>query len=466
MIKKRELSKLGILSKEAVAATDEALAMVRCQGVPKEQARELLTKLIKTPQDYVSDQCFCPLARLLAHSLPANSAATAISPASYKTWGGNIDAAAHEQMQNACSLPIATAGALMPDAHVGYGLPIGGVLATTNAVIPYAVGVDIGCRVRLTLLDISPQYFKRHQQRFEQALEENTSFGIGARWQKPRSHMVLDDPTWSSTRFLANLKPLAEQQLGTSGSGNHFVEFGKLTLFENINGLEPGDYLALVSHSGSRGPGSKVALHYSSCARDLHPELPKHLAHLSWLSLDSAEGQEYWEAMNLMGRYASANHEIIHRQIEKALGLKPFLVVENHHNFAWEEEHQGKRVIVHRKGATPAGAGVLGYIPGTMLHPGYLIRGKGNPEALDSCSHGAGRRMSRKEAKTTTTKHALKKLMQEANISLLSAGLDESPHAYKNIEEVMTAQSDLVTPLGSFQPIIVKMAPEGEKPEY
>src|SRR5690606_16178966 len=152
---------------------------------------------------------------------------------------------------------------------------------------------------------------------------------------------------------------------------------------------------ALLTHSGSRGTGASVASYYSRLAMDLHPELPKQLRHLAWLDLDSQAGQEYWEAMSLMGRYAAANHAVIHRQTARHLKADVLLDVENHHNFAWKEVHDfggGEReVIVHRKGATPAGRGVLGIIPGSMASPGYLVRGKGSSQSLESASHGAGR---------------------------------------------------------------------------
>ena len=177
------------------------------------------------------------------------------------------------------------------------------------------------------------------------------------------------------------------------------------------------------------------------------------------------EGAEYWEAMQLMGKYASANHHVIHRDVLGALGAKTLYQVENHHNFAWKEEHLGKEVIVHRKGATPAAQGELGYIPGTMVHPGYLVEGLGCAAALHSSSHGAGRALSRRKAKTTTTRHELKKRLAEAGVELISAGLDESPHAYKDIDQVMQAQRSLVRTLAKFTPQLVKMAPEGERPE-
>jgi tRNA-splicing ligase RtcB len=225
-----------------------------------------------------------------------------------------------------------------------------------------------------------------------------------------------------------------------------------------------------LSHSGSRGTGAQVAQHYSRLARELHPELGRELSHLAWLDLSSEAGQEYWAAMELMGQYAAANHELIHVHIARSLGVEVMLDIENHHNFAWRERHQlpdgsEAEVIVHRKGATPAGAGVLGIIPGSMGTPGYVVRGKGVAASLNSAAHGAGRRMSRTRAKQMFTWETVQQFLRKRGVTLLSAGLDEVPMAYKDIDEVMAAQRDLVERLARFEPRLVKMAPGSEPPE-
>ena len=424
----------------------------------------------------------------------------------YAVWGDDIDQPAHDQMANACRLPVTAAAALMPDAHVGYGLPIGGVLAARDAVIPYAVGVDIACRMMMTVFDTPLSRLAADGERFENILSRNTLFGVGKSFDKrPEQHAVLDED-WSVTPLTARLKDTARGQLGTSGSGNHFVEFGELEVFEQSSGatvlpalgqgraeatalaskpattvapgFAPGTYLALLSHSGSRGPGAQVCSYYSKLARDTHPELPKELSYLAWLPLSgpgSDAGQQYWAAMNLMGHFASANHHVIHRKIArdvsmlKGAGGNVLLQVENHHNFAWRETHtingRPEEVIVHRKGATPAGKGVLGLIPGSMAAPGYLVEGLGEPRSLESASHGAGRRLSRTKARQTTRWSQVKEVLAARGVHLMSAGLDESPHAYKDIEAVMAAQADLVRPLARFTPRLVRMAPDGEKAE-
>ncbi|MFQ5655221.1 MAG: RtcB family protein, partial [Planctomycetota bacterium] len=208
-----------------------------------------------------------------------------------------------------------------------------------------------------------------------------------------------------------------------------------------------------------------VAGHYSKLARGRCRERPRELRHLAWLDLDSAEGREYWRAMELMGRYAAANHACIHRHIGTALGVEVLLDLENHHNFAWKEEHDGETLIVHRKGATPAGKGTLGIIPGSMASPTYVVRGRGEAASLNSAAHGAGRVMSRRKAKQTYRWKDVRRRLEERGVTLISAGLDEVPMVYKDIDAVMAAQADLVEKIARFTPRIVKMAPAGERPE-
>ncbi len=360
----------------------------------------------------------------------------------------------------------------MPDAHVGYGLPIGGVLATDNAVIPYAVGVDIACRMKLTVLDM-PLNTLRHDrgtERLKRAISAETRFGVEASFKKRRNHPVLDRH-WSVSPVTRKARDKAWSQLGTSGSGNHFVEFGELRLNEPLKGLDAGTYLALLSHSGSRGTGAMVASHYSRLAMSKRRELPREQRHLAWLDLDTEPGQEYWAAMELMGHYAAANHACIHRHMASHLGAEVLLDLENHHNFAWKERitvpgrKSDRKAVVHRKGATPAGRGVLGIIPGSMASPAFVVRGKGSHDAMNSAAHGAGRVMSRKRAIKSLNWQDANRILRENGVTLISAGLDEVPFVYKNIEEVMAAQTDLVEVVARFDPRLVKMAPHGERPE-
>jgi tRNA-splicing ligase RtcB len=218
-----------------------------------------------------------------------------------------------------------------------------------------------------------------------------------------------------------------------------------------------GQYLGLLSHSGSRGLGAAIAQHYTKVAMAKCP-LPPEARYLAWLGLDTQEGQEYWRAMNLAGDYASACHHDIHRRLSQVLGEKPLGKIENHHNFAWcETLPDGREAIVHRKGATPAGRGVLGIIPGSMTAPGFLVRGRGEPDAIQSAAHGAGRRLSRTQAKQSVSEGELRRLLRDKGVELIGGGLDEAPMAYKDIHQVMAHQQDLVEVLGSFTPRIVRM---------
>lgn len=428
-------------------------------GIPPKSLRGLFKDLVRDPAEFLDHPVLAPLAQVLAAPGPRrpSSASLRLEPAPWSVWGQDPDPRAVEQMRQACSLPVAVSGALMPDAHVGYGLPIGGVLAVEGAVIPYGVGMDIACRMRLSVFAVPPDLVETQAEVLIRALEAETCFGVGGQFSRRKDHPVMHED-WSFSPVTARIKDTAWGQLGTSGSGNHFVEWGVLDVPENVDGLETGTYLALLSHGGSRGAGGEVARHYSALARRLHPELPRDLGHLAWLDLDSDPGREYWAAMELMGRYSSANHALIHAALARNLGLSPVWSVENHHNFAWIETHGGRSVVVHRKGATPAGLGVLGVIPGTMVDPAFVVEGLGNPLSLCSAAHGAGRVMSRQEAVKRFHRGDLDHILRARNVRLLSAGLDEAPMAYKNILSVMAAQSDLVRVRATFLPRIVKMA--------
>ncbi|WP_264523653.1 RtcB family protein [Flavobacterium sp. N502536] len=377
----------------------------------------------------------------------------------FKIFGENeIDQQAKFQLYDSLKLPISVAGALMPDAHSGYGLPIGGVLATDNAVIPYGVGVDIGCRMSLSIFDLPASYFKGKEHQLEAILKDNTKFGMYETHASRVDHDVFYKSEFQDIPLLKNLLPKAYKQLGSSGGGNHFVEFGiaKIENPENEWKLEKGEYFAVLSHSGSRGLGANIAKHYTYLATKQCP-LPKNVQHLAWLDLNTHDGQEYWLAMNLAGEYAKACHDDIHRRIAKAIGKRVVVTIENHHNFAWKEMVNGQECIVHRKGATPAAAGQLGIIPGSMTAPGYIVKGKGNTESLNSASHGAGRLFSRAKCKSTFTQSEIKKVLKANDVTLIGGNIDEAPMAYKDITKVMANQSDLVEVLGTFTPKIVRM---------
>jgi tRNA-splicing ligase RtcB len=464
-MKAKELHNLGIPKGEPIKLAYEAVEQTVKAGMNRETLRKTLKAVTGNPKAYVEDPVWGELANSLRESDHARAGFShRTEPAPYRRWGSDMEADSIRQMENACNLPVSVAGALMPDAHVGYGLPIGGVLATRNAVIPYAVGMDIACRMKMTVLDLPVSAIRGQEGRLRNVIEKATAFGVGEGFKARKEHAVMEED-WSFSKITGQCRDKARFQLGSSGSGNHFVEFGTLTLDRDDLGLKSGAYFALLSHSGSRGTGGQVATHYSKLAMSLHRELPRELQHLAWLDLNSDAGREYWQAMELMGKYAAANHYLIHRDIAKHLGVRVLLDIENHHNFAWKENHFGQDVIVHRKGATPAGKGVVGIIPGTMATPGYVVRGRGVSESMNSAAHGAGRRMSRTMTKSSYTWHEGKKFLAEHDVVLISAGLDEVPMGYKDIESVMAAQADLVEIIARFDPKLVKMAPEGERPE-
>ena len=290
---------------------------------------------------------------------------------------------------------------------------------------------------------------------------DNTRLGSGRAWERGQrlDHAVLSDNAFRAVPFLKNKLDKAAEQLGTSGSGNHFVEFGLVDITDPANdlGLPVGQYVGLLSHSGSRGLGASTANHYTALAME-QCMLPAEAKHLAWLGLDTEAGQEYWAAMNLAGDYASACHDQIHQRLAKALGEKPLAKVENHHNFAWQETLvDGRAAVVHRKGATPAGPGVLGIIPCTMTAPGFIVRGRGAAASLASASHGAGRLISRTRAKAELGEAEVRQHLAADGVTLYGGGLDEAPMAYKDIHQVMASQRDLVYVLGSFTPKIARM---------
>jgi len=463
-IKAKDLSRIGYVNDVArsIAIT---LANRQLKHIPKSDVLQLLVDLQQELEAFLDHPILSPLAETFVTKIEeaAFSLHDLLPQAQpLKIYGGkDIEGLTKRQIELALRLPIAIQGALMPDAHVGFSLPVGGVLATENAVIPYAVGVDIGCRMALSVFDLGEKYLPMNAHALKTALGAYTHFDMDGGLPFEQEHEVLDRLEFGATDLLRKLHGKAVRQLGSSGGGNHFVEWGAIEMFEpNSVGMPAGRYLALLSHSGSRGLGASVAKQYTSIAMDTC-KLPREAQPLAWLSLDSEAGQEYWLSMNLAGDYARACHDRIHANLSRALGEKPVIRVENHHNFAWEEiMWNDKKAIVHRKGATPAHRGELGIIPGSMASPGYLVRGKGAAESLNLASHGAGRRLSRGKANESFTVSAMKKILSAAQVTLIGGSPEECPLAYKDIETVMQAQQALVDVEGKFTPRIVRMNKE------
>ncbi len=425
----------------------------------KEKVLQRLRTVLKNPEKFLGDGIVGKIAEELVAPVKTKKQSLRSQRAPFAIFGSaGIQQEAKHQLYTALKLPIARAGALMPDGHMGYGLPIGGVLATENAVIPYGVGVDIGCRMCLSIYDIPVSYLAGHKDKYVKLLQYHTRFGGDEVHQKIPMHPIFQEAAFTEIPMVKKLKDRAFKQFGSSGGGNHFVEFGAVEILDPMNefGMPVGTYLGVLSHSGSRGLGAAIAKHYTNLAKKQTP-MPGEAKELAWLDLNTHDGQEYWMAMHLAGAYASACHHDIHRRLSKAIGARAIATVENHHNFAWKEEVEGQEMIVHRKGATPAGENVLGVIPGSMTAPGFIVRGKGNALSLNSASHGAGRQLSRRKAKSTLTACDLKKKLKDHGVTLLGGGLDEAPMAYKNIHSVMAHQEELVAVVGTFTPKIVRM---------
>jgi tRNA-splicing ligase RtcB len=463
MITPKDLIDWG-LSPGPIFKTALKVLAISKKGWGKPQVEVAFRAMLQDPDAFVRHELLAPIAQVLVGErkvkIEKQGTSMNVKGCPVTIFGdGMIEPGAIRQIHIAAKLPISVQAACMPDAHEGYGLPIGGVLAADNAVIPYAVGVDIGCRMKMTIFDIPGDRVRGMHDKLVNALMSETVFGTGKEIDVRVTHDVLDHPAFNiPTLKRMNLRHTATKQIGTSGAGNHFVEFGVLEMF---NLKEP--MLAVLSHSGSRRIGQEVAKAYTKIAMDKR-RLPQEGKHLAWLGLDEESGQEYWQAMEMAGDFAQACHDIIHERLRRALAAKKVCDFENHHNFAWKETLGGRAVIVHRKGATPAGAGVMGLIPGSMTTMTYLVRGKGDDRSISSSSHGAGRLMSRSEAKQKFTMAQVRENLEAAGVTLIGGAVDECSMAYKDIDKVMEAQSDLVEIYGKFRPFVVRMAGEETKP--
>ena len=462
-IKAKELSKLGFTDNVARSVAIELVAK-NCKHFSNEEICKLLQDINECPEQYKQDAVWRKLAQILSpDKQTVMNYELRESPIHYYIYGEDgIDELSKKQMEVAMRLPVTFAGALMPDGCAGYGLPIGGVLATTdNVVIPYAVGKDIGCRMSLTILDADTDYLEKFHDRAVETLVNNTAFGLDGILPFKQYHPMFDKSEFREVPILKKFREKAVRQLGSSGKGNHFVDICEVELpATNALGIPEGKYIGILSHSGSRGLGANIADYYTAIAKETC-KLPRQAGPFAWLSLKSEAGQEYWKCMEIAGEYSAANHECIHYNVAKALRLKPLASVSNHHNFAWRDTlPSGQRVIVHRKGATPAHSAELGIIPGSMATSGYIVSGKGNTESLFSASHGAGRTMSRLDARNSISRYALKKLLAEKNVTLIGGTTEEASQAYKDIKKVIESQKELVNIEGTIIPRIVRMSEE------
>lgn len=373
-----------------------------------------------------------------------------------KMWLNDIEESALEQARNLANLPFTFKHvAIMPDSHQGYGMPIGGVLATQEVIIPNAVGVDIGCGMCAARTNL-PGIDRECLQKVVNGIQETVP--VGFKWNR-----VPQDKTLMPERSAEVGMPVVEMefqkalhQLGTLGGGNHFIE-----VQQGSDG-----YVWAMIHSGSRNIGKRVADYYNQLAVEQnerwHSLVPK--SHqLAFLPLDTREAEQYQAEMRYCVEFALANRQMMMKRVREAFeAVLPDAVFEPviniAHNYAAMEHHFGHNVMVHRKGATQAREGQLGIIPGSQGAKSYIVRGKGNRDSFQSCSHGAGRKMGRKEAIRTLDLEQQQALMEAQGIihSLSSSkDLDEAPGAYKDIDVVMTNQADLVDIVVELKPLAV-----------
>jgi tRNA-splicing ligase RtcB len=364
-----------------------------------------------------------------------------------KLWLDDIEEGALQQARNLANLPFVYKWvAIMPDSHQGYGMPIGGVLATQGVIIPNAVGVDIGCgmgAVQTSLEGMDTATLKEIMGRVRKVIP------VGFNHHKEAQSWEGFDRAPDIEIIQKELNS-ARRQLGTLGGGNHFIE---------IQQDEEGNVWIML-HSGSRNFGLKTANVYHKRAQALcerwHVQLPD--KDLAFLPMEEQVGQDYLSAMSFCLEFARASRAHMMRAVTRIVtdvtGADLVGEVNIHHNYAALENHYGKNVWVHRKGATRAGKGERGIIPGSMGAFSYIVEGVGNPESFHSCSHGAGRKMGRKEAGRRLNLEEEQAKMSGIVHGLRSVGdLDEAPGAYKDIDQVMENQKDLVKILVRLNPI-------------
>lgn len=375
---------------------------------------------------------------------------------------GDIDPKAIEQLKNCMKVGSAVRGAIMADGHVGYSMNVGGVIAYKDGISPSGVGYDIGCGNKAVRLDLHYSDIAHEMHRIMDTIFDHISFGIGRKNKTKVDHALFYDDVWADIPMLNDLKDMARSQLGTVGSGNHYVD-----IFHDEAG-----YVWIGVHFGSRGLGHNIASHYIAAGGGTDGMFVDPVV----LHVDSDLGREYIDAMNLAGRYAYAGRDWVCSEVARIIGANIVDEVHNHHNFAWLENHNGEDMWVVRKGATPAFPGQRGFVGGTMGENSVILEGAQSElsnHSLYSTVHGAGRVMSRNEAAGKTKwKKGVKTRVSEGKISqdmmnewinnagviLRGAGVDESPHCYKRLHEVLAAQGDTIRVLHTLTPVGVAMA--------
>ncbi len=382
-------------------------------------------------------------------------------------WGEPLPNAV-DQMKNC--LRTADQAALMADHHLGYAVPVGGVIAYRGKISPSGVGFDIACGNKAVLTDATLPDIRQNIATIMDDVFRSVSFGVGRKNNEPVEHALFDDAAWKIP-IAAQLKSLAAEQLGTVGSGNHFVD-----IFHDEQ-----DRIWIGVHFGSRGFGHKIATHF---IREGGGKDGIHVDPVV-LEVESSLGADYIACMNLAGRYAYAGRDWVCERVAKILGAQIVDEVHNHHNFAWLENHRDVDLWVVRKGATPAFPGQRGFVGGTMGEPSVILEGvesEDGPPSLYSTVHGAGRILSRTQAagksrwkkgrRTKITEGCVSDTMlrewviEKAQVELRGAGVDESPHCYKRLSEVLAAHQASICILHTLTPIGVAMAGSDEYDPY
>lgn len=382
-------------------------------------------------------------------------------------WGDPIFPEALAQIQNA-RFTGATHMALMADHHVGYGVPIGGVVAYEDRISPSGVGYDIACGNKAVRLEVDARKVRSQIHKIMDEVVKKISFGVGRKNQDETvDHSLFDSDLWLLPH-MKRLKERAQEQLGTVGSGNHYVD-----IF-----IDESENIWVGVHFGSRGLGHGIATHYMDIAKAKGHEH----GHITWLHQDSEEGAEYIECMNLAGQYAYAGRDWVCQRVAKIIGGKIVEEVHNHHNFAWKENHFGRDMWVVRKGATPAFPGQKGFVGGSMGEESVILEGvedEDGKHSLYSTVHGAGRVMSRTQATGRDRRgkskpgvigaihpDAMKRWLQDAGVVLRGGDVDEAPQAYKRLNHVLNHHANSIKILHRIKPIGVAMAGAGEYDPY
>lgn len=395
---------------------------------------------------------------------------------------GEIEESTLKQAENC--LNEAEAFALMADNHKGYGMPVGGVAVYKNKICPAGVGFDIACGNKAVKLNRKLSEIKDDLPAIADSIWNTISFGIGRKNDTPVSHEIFNDPVWEEINLLKTLKEKAMAQLGTIGSGNHYVD-----LF-----VDEEDFIWIGVHFGSRGLGHTIASHFMKLAGD-NVNIMDETPHT--LDVNSKDGQEYIKAMTLAGKYAYAGRDWVCKTVADIIGGEIIDEIHNHHNFAWEEEHNGEKYWVVRKGATPAFPEQRGFVGSSMGDNSVILKGiesELSKKSFYSTVHGAGRIMSRTQASgkkkkvmVTRTKpdgteyqfkewqtvseglvnfDKVKETIKEKGIILKGAGADEAPEVYKKLSEVLEFHRGTVEILHTLKPLIVCMAGSDEFDPY